>query len=110
MPHCIIEYSDDLENKQDIIETVKAINTAIENSELFDNKTIKTRALPIHAYLVGGIKKPFIHITVKILEGRTDSQKQQLSNRLLQCMTTKYDIEDISVEIVELDINSYAKN
>ncbi len=108
MPHCIIEYSDDLDNKQDIIKTVKAINTAIENSELFDNKTIKTRALPIHTYLVGGIKKPFVHITVKILEGRTDSQKQQLSNRTLQCITAKYDIEDISVEIVELDI-SHAK-
>ncbi|CAM1366196.1 5-carboxymethyl-2-hydroxymuconate isomerase [Tenacibaculum litopenaei] len=110
MPHCIIEYSSDIENAKEILDTVRIVNTEIENSGLFDKKTIKTRALPIDVYLVGGVEKSFIHITVKILEGRTDTQKKDLSERILKCVLSKYNIENISVEIVELHTQSYSKN
>lgn len=110
MPHCIIEYSNDIENAKEILDTVRIVNTEIENSGLFDKKTIKTRALPIDVYLVGGVEKSFIHITVKILEGRTDTQKKDLSERILKCVLSKYNIENISVEIAELHTQSYSKN
>lgn len=47
MPHCVIEYSNDLEKNDKTTETVQMENQKLIDSELFDNKTIKTRAISI---------------------------------------------------------------
>ena len=107
MPHCIIEFSNDLNTQ--IKETVKIVTTDIENSGLFNRRTIKTRAIPIDNYLVGGIEESFIHITVKMLEGRNNVQKKELSQCILRSVMKLYDIENISVEIMDLHTYSYSK-
>ena len=107
MPHCIIEFSNDLNTR--IKETVKTVTVDIENSGLFDKRTIKTRAIPINDYLVGGTEESFIHVTVKMLEGRSGVQKKELSQRILSSVMKLYDIENISVEIMDLHTYSYSK-
>ncbi|MCG1034786.1 5-carboxymethyl-2-hydroxymuconate Delta-isomerase [Polaribacter sargassicola] len=110
MPHCIIEYSNDLETRNKISKTVKVVNQELINSELFDNTTIKTRALPIKEYLVGGKKTSFIHTTIKSLQGRTDSQKKILSNKILNVLSVEYTfVKNISVEIIDINPNTYSK-
>jgi 5-carboxymethyl-2-hydroxymuconate isomerase len=110
MPHCIIEYPVNLEKETNFKKVVLQINQAIVNSDLFDNTTIKTRAIPIANYLIGGLQKPFIHITVKLLQGRTKDQKQTLAKELLKTTSKIFKIiDDVSVEIIELNPDYYFK-
>ena len=110
MPHCIIEHSTDLKEVYNIKEAIKDINLTVENSGLFDNNSIKTRAISFDHFLVGGIQKPFIHITLKLLGGRTLLQKQTLAKSLLKTTSELFKkINDISVEIIELNTKLYFK-
>lgn len=111
MPHCVIEYSNDLDKKKEIIQTVEMINQNLVDSKLFDKKTIKIRAIPISTYLIGGEKISFIHTTIRLLKGRTDKQKEVLSKKILNTLSNKYHlVENISVEIIDINPNCYAKN
>jgi len=111
MPHCIIEYSNDLDETKGIVKMVKMINQKLIDSEIFEKKTIKTRAVPISTYLVGGEKKSFIHTAVKLLKGRSDKQKGILSKNILNCLSNQYPlVRDISVEIIDINPNCYSKN
>lgn len=111
MPHCIIEYSTDLDEKDDLIKTVEMVNQNLVDSKLFEEKTIKTRAIPVSTFLVGGEKVSFLHATIRLLEGRTDKQKATLSKGILKTFTKKYPlIKNISVEVVDINPNCYAKN
>ena len=109
MPHCVIEYSNELDNN--ISEMIQIVNQKLIESDLFDNKTIKTRAIPVSAYLVGGKRIPFIHTTIRLLEGRKDRTKQQLSKNVLNLLSKKYkSVKDISVEVIDINKNFYSKN
>lgn len=111
MPHCVIEYSSDLEENDKMFETVKIVNQQLVDSKLFDNRTIKSRALPISVYLTGGERVPFIHTTIRLLEGRTDREKEDLSKKVLQALFRKYKVvKDISVEVIDINKTSYSKN
>ncbi|WP_109829754.1 5-carboxymethyl-2-hydroxymuconate Delta-isomerase [Reichenbachiella versicolor] len=109
MPHCIIEYSSDLDNNERIKETVQIVTRDLEDSGLFDKSSIKTRAIPYAVYLVGGEEKSFVHLTIKILNGRSYCQKKELSSRLLNTLIGQFDIENITVEVTEIDKNTYSK-
>jgi 5-carboxymethyl-2-hydroxymuconate isomerase len=111
MPHCVIEYSNDLEEKDEMIKTVEMINRNLVDSELFDKKTIKTRAISISTYLIGDEKIPFIHTTIRLLKGRTNKQKKILSKNILNTLSNKYHLlKDISVEVIDINPNCYSKN
>lgn len=110
MPHCILEYSNDLDNNEGILKTVQMVNQSLIDSELFDNSTIKIRAMPISTYIIGGLQVPFIHTTMRLLAGRTDTQKQVLSRSMLNVLTKEYNlVKDISVEISDINPNCYSK-
>ena len=109
MPHCIIEYSSDLENG--IVSTViQTINEILIASDLFDPRTIKVRALPFSKYLTGGETKSFVHVTLKLLSGRTEELRSQLSQDILDLLINTFkSVEKISVDIVEMNRNCYKK-
>lgn len=110
MPHCIIEYSKDLEkdiSPQNMIE--KTYQGAL-NTNLFISSDIKTRAIAFDHYQTGNIKENFIHINIKILSGRTVEQKKILSDTILdQFKDIQIQPVTISVEISELEKESYSK-
>ena len=111
MPHCVIEYSNDLEKNNDMFNMVQMVNQKLIDSELFDNKTIKTRAIPVSKYLIGGEISPFIHTTIRLLEGRTEKTKEQLSNNVLNLLSEKYKlVKNISVEVIDINKKFYSKN
>ena len=111
MPHCVIEYSNELEKNNDMFEMVLIVNQELIDSKLFDNKTIKTRAVPISTYLIGGEKIPFIHTTIRLLKGRTDEVKEKLSNNVLNLLSEKYKlVKNISVEVLDINEKFYSKN
>lgn len=111
MPHCILEYAKPLAAKLDSMRLVEAVYQGAFNSGLFEGPDIKTRAIAYDDYLTGTDKTSFIHVTVKILSGRTEEQKQRLSSEVIKTLMALA-LSDISitVEIVDIDSASYAKH
>ncbi len=108
MPHCIVEHSSAIDGN-----TLTAlVFTGALQSKLFeaDGIDIKIRALPYSNYQTGNEKIDFIHVTLKILSGRSIDQKSMLSQLVLQQLKTLSLINcSITVEVVDIDRASYSK-
>ena len=110
MPTCIIEYAKELEEVISIPGLVESTHQTAYASGLFEEQDIKTRAIPFTYYQIGREKKPFIHISLKILPGRTIAQKTSLSQGVIENLKT-LELSPISltVEVIELEKESYSK-
>lgn len=108
MPHCIIECSATLDS--DLL-TSKVYQGTLD-SKLFepDGSDIKARAISYQSYSVGGFKTDFIHVTVKILSGRSLLQKTVLS-KSIQTRLSELDLVScsVTVEVVDIERASYLK-
>ncbi len=110
MPHCIIEYSQDLEAKIEPQELIKIVHQGAVASKLFDESHIKTRALAYAHYQTGISDNAFIHVTAKILSGRTQKQKAELSKSILsQFEKLALSSVTITVQICDIETESYSK-
>jgi len=108
MPHCIIEHSADLDGEL-LVDTVFSGALA---SNLFeaDGSDIKVRAQGYNSYCTGGKKSGFIHVTLKILSGRTAAQKADLSETVLSRLALLDTAgKSVSVEVVDIDRTCYRK-
>jgi 5-carboxymethyl-2-hydroxymuconate isomerase len=110
MPHCIIEYSTEIETSVKPAQLINAVYQGALTSGLFDHNNIKTRSIAFDSYQTGSIKKAFVHVTVKIFSGRNLEQKKTLSNLILsQLKTIDFPSISLTVEVVEMEKESYAK-
>lgn len=110
MPHCIIEYSGNLDSSLQAGELVKAVNDGVIQSGLFKEKTIKTRAKAYTSYSVGGELKDFVHVDIHIFSGRSPEKRRALSSTVLDKLEAAIpDVDDITVNIIEDDKQAYAK-
>ena len=108
MPHCIIEHSSNL----DSFVLNELVFTAAHKSSLFsdDGSDIKVRSQSFDAYLVGGEKHDFIHVSIRLLAGRSADQKRMLSLLIhAQLKLLHLKKASITVEIVDMDAQSYVK-
>ena len=114
MPHIILEYSLPVEDSSLSVEQAKvlvdAAFAAVTETQLFKEDNIKVRLHPLEFYRLGLGDCGFIHGICRIHTGKTVLQKQQLSQSLLAaltgCETSK---RVITVEVVEMDTETYAK-
>ncbi len=110
MPHCIIEYSNDLENSITPIELINKVYKATFKSNLFEENDIKIRAIAYKHYQTGNKKISFIHITIRILSGRDKELKKLLSNLVLnEFENIGIKPLSITVEISEIENETYSK-
>jgi 5-carboxymethyl-2-hydroxymuconate isomerase len=108
MPHCIIEHSSSLNGKS----LVSLVYSGALKTKLFevDGSDIKVRALPFSNYQTGNSNIDFIHVTLKILSGRNTEQKSKLSGSVIESLEElSLDSCSISVEVVDIDRDSYCK-
>ena len=125
MPHLTIEHSLELENnlKESLASTIIEI-FANQKEGGFDADQCKVRFIAFDQYLVGYLnqdKADFIHLTVRIMEGRAQEIKNKLAidfSSLLQdffkdlIKNNKIKNKsrcDISVDVVDMDKSSYQK-
>jgi 5-carboxymethyl-2-hydroxymuconate isomerase len=116
MPHCIIEYSEELTQKIEIKDVMSAVFEAALQSALFSSTDIKIRAIPFTYFYSKNDNEDvqnqqrFIHVCCKILSGRNLEQRQKLSELVLSHLKS-FGIESvsISVEIVDMERESYNK-
>lgn len=108
MPHCIIEHSSALNGEMLALQVHKG---AME-SGLFeiDGSDIKVRALEYSNYRVGGLRSGFVHVTLRILSGRTLYQKTLLT-KSVQAAINEMLLEScsITIEVVDIERASYLK-
>ena len=109
MPHCVIEFSSDISPEPLMSSVLKG---AIA-SDLFDKSgsDIKVRAIAFDHYISGATFNSFIHVSLKILSGRSEEQKVSLSNLVLKKIKENGYLNcSITVEIIDIDRASYAKS
>lgn len=110
MPHCIIEYSKDLESSVKPLAIINAVHQGAVASKLFDESHIKTRARSYEYYKTGISNNAFIHVTASILSGRTIEQKAELSAKILtEFEKLQLSSVVITVQICDIETGSYAK-
>jgi 5-carboxymethyl-2-hydroxymuconate isomerase len=110
MPHLIIEVAWDAAQPAQLPPLVDAVHRAVINSALFEPSHVKTRAIPVSCYRNGTDDRPFIHAQLRIKPGRTTEQKRALSAVVLAAIGgQQLDAQVVTVEVVELDADSYAK-
>ncbi len=110
MPHCIIEYAKELEQIIQPKQLNHAVFLGALKSELFEQDDIKLRAIAYEHHQTGNEKINFVHITVRLLSGRSTEQKKQLSHLILT-ESKKLQLMNISltVEITEINRDTYCK-
>lgn len=125
MPHLIIEHSLEIESylKESLAHAIIEI-FANQKEGGFDADQCKVRFIAFDRYLVGYLnqdKADFIHLTVRIMEGRAQEIKNKLAidfSSLLQdffkdlIKNNKIKNKsrcDISVDVVDMDKSSYQK-
>ncbi|ADZ90581.1 5-carboxymethyl-2-hydroxymuconate Delta-isomerase [Marinomonas mediterranea] len=110
MPHCIVEYSQNLAQEVPPDEWLEAVKKGCLESELFEESDLKLRAVAYKTYMTGGQEDAFVHVVVKILEGRTQAQRAMLSEQVLHQLTLLA-VKHISltVEVVEMELATYSK-
>jgi 5-carboxymethyl-2-hydroxymuconate isomerase len=110
MPHFVIEYSSGLESSVDLREVMEAVYQAGVASAIMKAEDIKVRALPYAHYRLANPSGAFVHVTCRLLAGRTSEQKIRLSElvraRLSQLLRGVY---SISVDVVDMDPDAYKK-
>lgn len=110
MPHCIIEYSQGLQNTLKPSQLISAVYNGTFTSGLFEGDDIKTRVMCFDDYQSGSVKANFVHVVAKILSGRSLVQRNNLSHsilaelKMLNCCATS-----LTVEVIEIERESYAK-
>ncbi len=109
MPHCIIEYSRELEPTLDLNELLNNVYQGTSDSGLFGASQIKTRAIPYDHHLTEAAKADFIHIAIRILSGRTDEQKETLTASVLGKVKEVLDDIPVTIEVVDIHRSSYVQ-
>nr|WP_240954333.1 5-carboxymethyl-2-hydroxymuconate Delta-isomerase [Solimonas marina] len=106
----IVEYSAGLDAQLAIERVLDALGEAAAESGVMQRRDIKLRAIPYsHFRLLDG-GDAFVHVTARLLSGRSDAQKLQLSSRLRECLASMLThVHSISVEIVDMHAPSYLK-
>ncbi|OHU89088.1 MULTISPECIES: 5-carboxymethyl-2-hydroxymuconate isomerase [Pseudoalteromonas] len=109
MPHLIIEHSNNLPIPAQ--QLVEAVHLATQSTALFDPTTLKTRTQSTDYYKLAEGKIGFVHIHAHLIEGRSEAQKQLLSNALLEVLQTMFDTNWLlSVHPYDLLPSIYRKN
>ncbi|MCG9697062.1 5-carboxymethyl-2-hydroxymuconate Delta-isomerase [Shewanella sp. Isolate11] len=111
MPHCIIEYSAALTDKLDVSDLVQAVHQGAIACGLFEPSAVKTRSYPSQHNQVGLLTDgSFVHITFKIMPGRSEEQKQLLTQTVYQHLNELAEnVNSITMEVLDIAKSSYFK-
>ncbi|WNZ55269.1 5-carboxymethyl-2-hydroxymuconate Delta-isomerase [Microbulbifer sp. JMSA004] len=110
MPHLIIEYAKNLEEKISIAALVSSAQEAMHRSGLFASHNIKTRAKSYDQFIAGDNGNSFIHAEIRLLEGRSTREREALSSAVFNSLCQFAEgVPAVSVEVREMDASCYSK-
>lgn len=110
MPHCIVEYSRSLEQQGAPAAWVDAVFQGVLEAGIAPASAIKVRGIGYEHYCIGGPEDDFLHVSLRLLPGRTPETKQQLTAGVMaQLEQLGLSQTAISVEICEMEADSYVR-
>jgi len=90
---------------------VRVVHSSVFASGLFEEASINSRAIEFAYYQTGLSDTSFIHITLKILQGRNHQQKKDLTKLVLDKISEIIARPlSLSVEVMDVEKVSYKKN
>lgn len=105
MPHFVIDCSENIINLKPPETIMQTVYDIAESTGLFEKGDIKVRINPYKYFKLGGSKKEFIHIFGNIMEGRSISQKANLSNKIIRSLKLIFP----NVPIISMNIREFEK-
>lgn len=110
MPHLILEYSDSLQDTVDIKIAMKKGREIMAASQQFRDVDIKVRAIPFSEFEISEQYTDFLHVTIKLLKGRSIDIQTALTRDLFEYYRSQIsDTTMLSVDIVEMTKETYQK-
>ena len=110
MPHLIIEYSEEIFSASTISDLMTVVHISALNSGQFGELDIKVRAMPYGQSLVAGKSGSFMHVVIKLLSGREQEIKKQLTQSVHDALLEAgVRVNSLSVEAVDIERESYTK-
>ncbi len=110
MPHFVIEYSREIETDFDINKVMQITYDSGVASGVMQASDIKVRARPYDYYRLFNEDDSFLHVTVFLLDGRTNEQKEQVAEILRENLQSYLaDVTSISVDIRDMNRQAYKK-
>lgn len=108
MPHLIIECSTNVVEHSSPKELMKTVYQAAESTALFTPGDIKVRIRPFDTYRLAEGQTSFLHVFGYIMQGRTDEQKQLLSQAVVTALNQLVpDTTFISMNVMEFEKANY---
>ncbi|SEL08531.1 5-carboxymethyl-2-hydroxymuconate isomerase [Aquimarina amphilecti] len=105
MPHFVIDCSQNIIKTKSPKKIIQKVYDTAESTDLFDKGDIKVRINPFEYYNIGNTEDDFIHIFANIMEGRTISQKKNLSRKII----TELKLMFPNVPIISINIRDFEK-
>jgi len=104
MPHIIIECSKNVDLGDDFPRICNEIHSILSEGLPTQISSCKSRLfIADHAFIGDGDENhAFIHITIKVLPGRTLDKKRQLTQKIHQSVLNLFNVQ-LSVEMIDLD-------
>jgi len=110
MPHFVIEYSRSIENTVDINKIMEVVFSAACQSGVMQPDDIKIRAIPFDYFKLSKKDDTFIHLTVSLLEGRSDENKEALAILVREKLSDELkDVNSISIDVRDMNAIAYKK-
>ena len=111
MPHLTIDYAaplDDSHNMQALCQTL--FDALITHRAIAHPDALKIRAQPHRAYVIGTDPQTFAHAQLRLLPGRDDATKAELTALVLNVLNQAMpDVGSLTVEACDMHAPSYAK-
>ena len=105
MPHFVIDCSENIIKLKSPKEIIQKVYDTAESTGLFNKGDIKVRINPFQYYNIGNTDDDFIHIFANIMEGRTTSQKKNLSEQIITELKAMFS----EVPIISINIRDFEK-
>lgn len=111
MPHIIVEYAGHLDETHCMTGMCQTLFDAAVATGVFpDTSAIKVRAIPCPFSRIGTESQSFAHVTIRLLAGRDDTVKANLTQIILATLDQALpDVGSLSVDIKDIDTATYAK-
>ncbi|MDE4134912.1 hypothetical protein PXK00_17505 [Phaeobacter sp. QD34_3] len=110
MPHLIIEHGNAIVTPEDRRAALDLAVHCGEISGVMKRDDIKVRLHAFEDFLAADGCESFIHVTVKLLAGRTPEQKERLATLIRDQFDHRFPtVGSISVDIRDMDPDAYKK-
>ena len=117
MPHCILEYTDNITDRPNWPVIFKEIHAVLIATGEWHSADIKSRAIELTNHYIGNgaPRQAFVSLAIQILSGRSDNLKKSISENCLKVLSMHFprtldELQtSITVQIVDIHEPSYCR-